>query len=128
MQKIASPQQLQAEIHRILAMTQGPERPSRERLAAELLTLAERVAADAVDLPKLGRALQHWYWDKKDPAYKLGMMLLAGKPPSSGLVRRVKAQLEKLYQGRPSSSFWGDLKGSRALEELHWIIEQLGKL
>jgi len=44
MQKIATPQDLQAALRHLIAMTQGPERPSRERLATELLELADRVA------------------------------------------------------------------------------------
>ena len=43
MQKIASPQELQTELRRLLAYCQG-EQPSREKLAGELLDLAERVA------------------------------------------------------------------------------------
>jgi hypothetical protein len=45
MQKIASPQELQSELRRVLAACQGPERPSREKLAEELRALADRVAA-----------------------------------------------------------------------------------
>lgn len=45
MDKIASPQDLQKEIRRILAMCVGPERPSRKLLAQELRALAGRVAA-----------------------------------------------------------------------------------
>ena len=44
MRKIASPQDLQTELQSILALCQGEERPSRERLAAELNALADRVA------------------------------------------------------------------------------------
>jgi hypothetical protein len=44
MQKIASPQDLQAELRRILALCQGPGKPSREVLATELRGLADRVA------------------------------------------------------------------------------------
>jgi hypothetical protein len=40
MQKIASPQQLQNELQRILAYCQGPGRPSREKVAADLDELA----------------------------------------------------------------------------------------
>jgi len=44
MQKIATPQDLQAALRHLIAMTQGPERPSREKLAEELRGLADRVA------------------------------------------------------------------------------------
>lgn len=44
MEKIASPQDLQAEIRRLLAHCQGPQRPSRQHLAAQLRSLADRVA------------------------------------------------------------------------------------
>ncbi len=40
MKKIASPQDLSAALQRILARTEGPGRPSREKLAAELRELA----------------------------------------------------------------------------------------
>ena len=48
MRKIASPQELRAELQRILTMCQGPERPSRLALARELGILANRIA---VQLP-----------------------------------------------------------------------------
>lgn len=48
MQKIASPQELQAELRRILASTEGPERPSREALAFDLNELADRIAGKKV--------------------------------------------------------------------------------
>lgn len=44
MQKIASPQDLQTELQRLLAYSQEPN-PSREKLAGELRGLANRVAA-----------------------------------------------------------------------------------
>lgn len=44
MKKIASPQDLQAELRRLLAYSQGPEKPSRDKIAAELRVLANRVA------------------------------------------------------------------------------------
>ena len=44
MDKIASPQDLQAELNDILASCQGDERPSREVIAADLRDLADRVA------------------------------------------------------------------------------------
>ncbi len=59
MQKIASPQELQAELRRILASTEGPERPSREALAIDLNELADRIDGKKV----AGRYLT-------DPAYE----------------------------------------------------------
>ena len=47
MDKIASPNELQAELRRLLAYAQT-EKPSREKLAAGLRGLASRVAADRV--------------------------------------------------------------------------------
>jgi len=44
MQKIASPQDLQAELRRLLAYCHGPGLPSRARLSSELRGLADRVA------------------------------------------------------------------------------------
>jgi len=44
MRKIASPQDLQARLRTLLAACEGPEHPSRQRLAAELRALAIRVA------------------------------------------------------------------------------------
>lgn len=43
MNKIASPQELQAELRRLLAYSQSPK-PSREKLAAAMRGLADRVA------------------------------------------------------------------------------------
>lgn len=45
MKKIATPQDLQAELQRLLAYCESP-RPSREKLAGELWGLADRVAAN----------------------------------------------------------------------------------
>jgi hypothetical protein len=45
MDKIASPQDLQAELRRLLAYSQS-EKPSREKIAGELRALADRVADD----------------------------------------------------------------------------------
>jgi thioredoxin-like negative regulator of GroEL len=44
MHKIASPRELQSEIHRLLVYA-GSEKPSRVKLAAELRALADRVAS-----------------------------------------------------------------------------------
>lgn len=49
MKKIASPQDLQAELRRILAYSEGHQ-PLRAVLAAELHTLADRVAASDKEL------------------------------------------------------------------------------
>jgi hypothetical protein len=46
MHKIASPQDLQAEIHNILAFIRASERPSRQVIALKFRELADRVAAD----------------------------------------------------------------------------------
>jgi len=43
MRKIASPQELQARLLQLLDMSKGPERPSRQKLATELRTLAQKV-------------------------------------------------------------------------------------
>jgi len=43
MQKISSPQDLQAELERLVSLCDGPERPSREVLASELNGLADRL-------------------------------------------------------------------------------------
>ena len=48
MQKIATPQDLQAELHRLLAYCQE-ENPSREKLAAEIRELADRVGGRTVE-------------------------------------------------------------------------------
>lgn len=44
MRKIATPQDIQVELHRILTACQGPERPSRKKIASDLRDLADRVA------------------------------------------------------------------------------------
>lgn len=52
MRKIASPQDLQVELHHLLAYCRGHQ-PSREKIASELRGLAERVAGKtANDLPE----------------------------------------------------------------------------
>lgn len=66
MQKLASPQELQAELQRLIATCAGPDRPSRVELASELRSLAERVAmamtpeerAKVLKLRKSERAIQ----------------------------------------------------------------------
>jgi len=45
MRKIASPQELQSEIHAIMAYIQGPGKPERRVVAAKLRELADRVAS-----------------------------------------------------------------------------------
>lgn len=44
MRKIASPEELRSELRRLMAYCEGPEKPSREKLAAELNGLADKVA------------------------------------------------------------------------------------
>jgi uncharacterized protein YhaN len=64
MRKIASPRDLQAELHRLLAYSQGKE-PSREVLASELRALADRVAAKRQQLDPSkaleGNAVAYFY-------------------------------------------------------------------
>jgi len=48
MKKIASPQDLQTEIRRLMALCQEDE-PSREKLASEIRNLADRLAGSAYD-------------------------------------------------------------------------------
>lgn len=73
MKKIATPQDLQAELRRLLAYCQGPDRPSRETLAAELRDLADRTAGFSGGKvvcdqdPKDGRPVA--YIDSKGYAY-----------------------------------------------------------
>jgi hypothetical protein len=52
MNKIASPQQLQAELRRLLAYA-GSEMPSRKRIASELRELADRVAAKSLTIEQI---------------------------------------------------------------------------
>ena len=47
MRKIATPQDLQAELRRLLAECQGSDLPSRQKLAIELRGLADRVVASS---------------------------------------------------------------------------------
>ena len=58
MRKIASPQDLQAELRRLLAYSQS-DQPSREMLASELRGLADRVAGNLKKLPSVG-ATKRW--------------------------------------------------------------------
>lgn len=51
MDKVANPHELQAELRRLLAYCQGPNRPSRAVLATKLNELADRVAVMRVKLP-----------------------------------------------------------------------------
>lgn len=62
MKKIATPQDLQAELRRLLAYAQT-ERPSREKLAAEMRGLADRVAATGNrDVEKLVEKLDEFLY------------------------------------------------------------------
>lgn len=61
MNRIASPQDLQAEVHRLLAYSQSPK-PSREKLASELRELANRVAGHSYTID--------WMWVLFVPARK----------------------------------------------------------
>ncbi len=62
MSEIRTPQELSSELHRIMAMCQGPTRPERRVLASELRELATKLAAQ----PSLyadfmgGRGLRVW--------------------------------------------------------------------
>lgn len=51
MRKVASPQDLQIELRRLLAYAQT-DRPSRTKLALELRSLASRVAAPKINTPQ----------------------------------------------------------------------------
>jgi len=89
---------------------------------------AKKLGEADVDLQKLGKALHHWHWDQKDQAYKLGLALQGGRKPSAGAVKKVRDQLQKLADGNPSKSFWGNLQGGEAKAELRWVIQALGQL
>ena len=62
MNKIASPKDLRAEVQRILDYANGPEKPSREKLASDLRSLADRVATTAIteSMKTFDRALDHF--------------------------------------------------------------------
>ena len=126
MKKIASPQELKAELQRLLAYSQESQ-PSREKITAELLDLADRVAGTTVD-KKLLDALGHWTWDKKDDVWQLRNVFLKGQMPSPQAINKVRLQLKKLLSGNPGQAFWGDLKGPAADAELRWLVLELGEL
>ena len=67
MQKIASPQELSAELHRLLAYCSGTERPSREKLASELRELADRVAGQIRWQERDDAKGHRWVADVADP-------------------------------------------------------------
>jgi hypothetical protein len=62
MDKIASPQDLQAELRRLLAYTQT-EKPSREKLAAEMRELAARIEKVAA---RKGEVIESKRWKHKE--------------------------------------------------------------
>lgn len=65
MSKIASNHEFQTEVHRLLASCQGPELPSRDKLAADLNALADRVAGGSrpKSLSKLEKDAKRAYKD-----------------------------------------------------------------
>lgn len=126
MKKIASSKELQGELQRLLAYSQG-RHPSREKLATELWDLANRVAGVEVD-KRLLDALGHWTWDKKDDVWRLRNVFLKGQKPSPQAINKVRLQLKKLLEGQPGQAFWGDLKGPQADAELRWLVLELGEL
>jgi len=59
MDRIASPQDLQAELRRLLAYCESDEKPSREKLASELRDLANRLARLTFKKQKITVKLQN---------------------------------------------------------------------
>ncbi len=59
MRKIASPEELQSELRRLMAYCGGPEKPSRAKLATELNGLADRMAATSEAEVKLTVTFTH---------------------------------------------------------------------
>ena len=58
MQKIATPQELQTGLLRILAYAQGAQRPERAKIASDLRELADRVAGNVTSAAKVPRNLE----------------------------------------------------------------------
>jgi len=130
MNRIASPQDLQAEIRRLLAYSQSPK-PSREKLASELQALAGRVAATpkmignrpeqvaewlATNILKVGQDVKIWVGRGKDDYHEgtVAAVKLWPRPGDAafprdglqGLTTReddyvVKSNREAAYEGEP---------------------------
>lgn len=108
MKKIASPTELQAELRRLLAYAQGPERPSRVRLAAELNSLADRVA--------------RFRWTKTIVGDKIRIRI-ADHPQNTVLIEELptKPLKRRLRQREFDTAWWvqgaRDLSGSNFLSD-----------
>lgn len=81
MRKIASPQDLQLELHRL--MTACQKQPSRIALAAQLRALADRVAGRPLQVdvmePLPFEGVVHFWWDETDKEY--GFRVKEGQSP-----------------------------------------------
>lgn len=115
MHKIASPQELQSELRRLLAYCSGPEKPSRVKLAAELSHLADRVAeTSAEDTDTFTPKRQHKSLGNK--MYGSGLFM----PPSK---RFLKDVANALMDGKPVSR----KKIQEAVEEVDKQSKEPGK-
>jgi len=97
MDKIASPQDLAAAIHRLITECRGPGRPSRSKIASELRSLADRVAwgrmptmprdsyvpkhirGDKPHVPE-GTDLAVWSWEENGKYYGIAFQGKSNKP------------------------------------------------
>lgn len=114
MRKIASPQELQTELRRLLAYCSGPEKPSREKLAAELRELASRVKCSEGQEEKLVAL-----FDSLRPGQKISVAMTSvmgtseatsGKPQDWIVGRRSKGRNYETITLLPVDASWKPTK------------------
>lgn len=96
MQKIASPQDLTMELRQLLAYA-GEERPSRIRLAADLRSLADRVAADDDDILEMPERMAREFIVELNAATQ-DSVVGTWKARDAGMARETAGWLELISQ------------------------------
>jgi len=116
MEKIASPKELAAELQRILAYTETAE-PSREKIAADLKALANRVAFPArrTKGPSFGQ--EGW-----EPKYDTSL-----RRKYQRAMRGVDAYLEKAHELAIEMGFPPDEKEGQDMNPAGALWEAMGK-
>jgi hypothetical protein len=116
MQKIADASELEAEIRRLLAYTQG-ESPSRSRLASELQTLSTRLASDESEVREVMKLLLQTVQQlaKVRPTLRMAAAALK-RADSNGLFRRV--YLPEMIRGDVQDIAENAIKMDRELDTL----------
>jgi len=133
MDKIASPQDLQTELRRIMAYCQGSENPSRDVLASELRELADRVAVAPEYAPEYEAVYKHldkelralgfkkldpirWKWSGPKSEIKVEL-----KPPSTILPSvsdKFEAHFMAVQDRRVKERFTSNVKPGASIQRM----------